>query len=271
MTGRFTVMIATAGLAACGSMANDGYHGEPLAKLQGTVESHLDNPPADVGAAVIWMPSSTYMLEHGDGRVWNMATAAGFGTLVDVTGSFPASFAITLYEPPPELALEARSAARRDALGKVVAVDRAKVVDNGDGTVDVRGALIGSTDQIDDGFATTQLHVVFNEGDDDTEDPGAQLPWSSAGYHLVRETQGSLTCNFFMSDQDCIDTSRPAMPNVSDEALLEFCHAPHQVSGMQEEVALATSLVISLAGAPLYMAQEPEGGFYDPAKVPTCP
>lgn len=74
-------------LFACSSQVQSDYPGEPIATLHGKVTANaasLESIP-DVSAAI----------------VWSQVRPEFVGERVDVQGSFPASFKLDLFEPPP--------------------------------------------------------------------------------------------------------------------------------------------------------------------------
>src|SRR5688572_18255149 len=74
-------------LFACSSQVQSDYPGEPIATLRGEVTAKAANLEAipDVSAAI----------------VWSQVKPEFVGERVDVQGSFPASFKLDLFEPPP--------------------------------------------------------------------------------------------------------------------------------------------------------------------------
>lgn len=75
-------------LLACSSQVESDYRGEPIATMHGVVSTRaeLDSIP-DVSAAIVWL--------HADSQPRMV------GERIDVTDSFPASFTLNLYGPPP--------------------------------------------------------------------------------------------------------------------------------------------------------------------------
>ncbi|WP_437925678.1 hypothetical protein WMF37_42600 [Sorangium sp. So ce291] len=82
-------------LAACGdSQVGSDYPGEALLTVEGTIVNELDAAPTGPVDAVL---------------VWNSVTSdtenENFPVRTTVTGSFPASFTLSIHAPPPESAL----------------------------------------------------------------------------------------------------------------------------------------------------------------------
>jgi hypothetical protein len=85
---RYSVLSLLA-LAACDSQVDSEHQGEPLATIAGSVTSIRAAPPADSEVVVLWVNSSgSPDLEGGDS--------------VEVDGSFPAQFQLSMYEPPED-------------------------------------------------------------------------------------------------------------------------------------------------------------------------
>ena len=84
-------------LCGCAAQVDEDYQGEPIAKLQGVVVvgSSAESIP-EVNAAIVW----TTRGENGTRYI---------GERIPVDGSFPASFSLSLFGPPPPQA-EARAA-----------------------------------------------------------------------------------------------------------------------------------------------------------------
>ena len=72
-------------LFACSSQVQSDYQGEPVATLRGKVVAKKASLESDVNAAI----------------VWNTVDPRYLGERIDVSGGFPASFTLSLYEPPP--------------------------------------------------------------------------------------------------------------------------------------------------------------------------
>jgi hypothetical protein len=225
--------LVTAGLAAslpaCAGVTGEDYKGTALATLGGVVTSDPGAPTRDIAAAVVWMPKREWFVANRDGTLSNMGDGAAMGTLVDVEGEFPASFQISIYEPPPAIAHNDSwdETSFFTAEGRVVAVDRALVVDNGDGTVDLRNALIGSSDQIDGRFETTQF-VLWYLSDDARE--GWKPAFKTKGYHLL-QSNGQLTCQLFPSYEECVTVVTQSLPDLRPDVVDTFCRSPHQIVG----------------------------------------
>ncbi len=81
-------------LTACGTQVDGGYHGEPLASVKGTLTSSAATPPTSADVVLYWVADEG--MGEGDYSVTERAS---------VTGSFPASFELDVFAPPPARAL----------------------------------------------------------------------------------------------------------------------------------------------------------------------
>ncbi len=92
MRHTIALTLTCAALAACGSVADSDYRGEPLASLRGTVTAAagltIDRP---IDVSILWLHED----DDGDGD--SLTTQS-----VTVEGSFPSNFELVLNEPPPE-------------------------------------------------------------------------------------------------------------------------------------------------------------------------
>lgn len=83
--------LASLALAGCDSQVDPDYRGEPLATVHGSVAAESQAPAAG-DAVLVWQnPAGSPDL--------------AIGVSTPVTGSFPASFTMPIYEPPPEAAV----------------------------------------------------------------------------------------------------------------------------------------------------------------------
>ena len=82
-------------LAACGDpQVGSDYPGEALLTVQGTITNELDEAPAGpIDAVLVWN-----IEKQGDGT-------ENFPVRATAVGSFPASFTLSVHEPPPESGL----------------------------------------------------------------------------------------------------------------------------------------------------------------------
>lgn len=102
---------------ACDSQTDSDYRGEVLAELRGvvTVPAALE-PPDAMEIIVLWD------FDNGDGDEF-------LGQSAEVRGEFPARFALSITEPPPDIVLgEADPLGRRGAIGYVAAIPKGKKV-----------------------------------------------------------------------------------------------------------------------------------------------
>ncbi len=83
-----TKLLLLVSLAACDSQVDGDHNGTPLAKLEGSVQNLRTAPVnADAEVVILWMNSS------GSPDIAAAET-------VPVEGNFPASFELSIYEPP---------------------------------------------------------------------------------------------------------------------------------------------------------------------------
>lgn len=104
MLDSFTKLCAAGALSCllgCAGQADTSYRGEPLARLHGRVEaaSTQSEEPPPLAAALIW----SQIAPNADAKV--AIARPRLGTSVPVSGGFPASFTLDVYEPPPDGAL----------------------------------------------------------------------------------------------------------------------------------------------------------------------
>lgn len=275
MTKTMFILGSLASLAACGSMADPSYQGESMAKLTGTVRSQLGEVPSDVTAAIVW--ATAPFDETASPTTPFLLSQASYGTAVDVDGTFPSTFTLNVYEPPPDIAMSPDISTDPDhplhiAMGRVFAVDPARVTANDDGTENVRDAILGSSDQlVGDGFGTAQYFLYYYDAD--MPDDDATFPGLKKGYHLQR-FDGDLTCATTLdsiSVDDCIAAwgSDPDNANEVAEARA-FCTTPIVAVKGYEDIDLATPLTITLA-APEYITLDFFAGVYPSNHLPDCP
>jgi hypothetical protein len=281
-------------------MVDQDYKGEPLAQLTGTVSSSLTNAPEGIAAAIVWEPQVAEIDIH---TFTNTKRYLERATLVDVEGEFPTSFTLTLFEPPPEDRFEPLGIPANEAgdgvwmaKGRIIAVDRAHIVENGDGTVDLSAALLGSTDRIDEQFEATNFELWYLDRAFE-DDPLGQYTGMSAGYHLMRMGPLPVACavpTFYSDAATCHDVLRAEYLDRYGEALSEtflakFCNSPLQT--IREEappeqywvdVPLDTPLTMSLVDGPTYTVPYgyqdiPNAGFvpatagiYPESALPAC-
>lgn len=86
------VSLAILALAACDSQVDGDHQGTPLAEIGGSVRNTRTLPTGDAEVVLVWQNSS--------GSPDITATDA-----VEVDGSFPAQFTLSIFEPPPDALL----------------------------------------------------------------------------------------------------------------------------------------------------------------------
>lgn len=272
--------LLTLALAACGTLEGADYRGEPIAQLGGTMTSARATDPRDLAAAIVWMPYLDEPVGFG-----NAGLGASFGRLLDIEGNFPASFHIPLYATPSDAEMRGVGFVLPDdgtplgwgvMFGKIVVVDRTHVTDNGNGTFDMRDALVGSTDALDDMYwpgkvQATEVQLMYVTADADVEpEILAGEPIYQRGYHLfASDVFGTIACgDAAKCEQDLLADPWTAM---FPAAFIEgYCHAPH-ADVQFSQVPLDTELHVTVSDEPLYIDERPNGGLYDRSKVPTCP
>ena len=95
-------------LVACDAQVDADHQGTALAQLSGTVRNTRTQSVTDTEVVVVWINSS------GDPDVF--ATGA-----VDVSGSFPSQFSLSIYAPPDALALNDDGTGAQFAVGTIIA------------------------------------------------------------------------------------------------------------------------------------------------------
>jgi hypothetical protein len=94
--------------AACGDQAPADYQGEPLAILTGTLDSQLSDPLPAADLVLAW-PDETQI----QGNEVPITTFQR----VELASTFPASFSVEIFQPPPESAYHVRPATGVTFLG----------------------------------------------------------------------------------------------------------------------------------------------------------
>ena len=90
--------------AGCDAHTGSDYQGEPLATLNGEVRLERDSPPPSDEIEVFYQNYGDYVSakeETGPGDLMQFAIVES----IPVTGDYPASFTLDLFEPPPVEAL----------------------------------------------------------------------------------------------------------------------------------------------------------------------
>jgi hypothetical protein len=109
-----------AALAACSAQAGTSYPGEPLATLTGTVQTASEDQspsPAPMDAALVWASVQFSPSEQ------LIQSVHWVGESAPVSGQFPATFTLNVYQPPPDSALIAcPSSSAHIAVAFIVAV-----------------------------------------------------------------------------------------------------------------------------------------------------
>jgi hypothetical protein len=103
------VLLACAA-AGCDSQAGDGYEGEPLAMMFGTVTSDLDDTPANMEAVLLWNVEAGSEVDHIHSE------------RVAVSSQFPAEFQMELFEPPVDDALNQFQGESRFGIAYILAL-----------------------------------------------------------------------------------------------------------------------------------------------------
>lgn len=112
-------------LLGCGKATDKKYQGDPLATVHGRIELGGNfQPTGPVQLALIWYPAG--------GISFNSPPASVITRDVTYTGQFPQSFALDLFQPPPDAALLTGDTGSHAAFGVVLAF----IDGNGNGTLD---------------------------------------------------------------------------------------------------------------------------------------
>jgi hypothetical protein len=163
----------------CTSQVDDGYRGEPLAKVSGTVETDGTTiAPASVAAALVWAQA-----RFGIGSQ-QLESLRWLAESTPVTGQFPAKFTLNIYQPPPAEALIAcPSSTAHIAAAFVVAFDGAADLS----APDFQKALVGRAAK----------YLLFYVDSDQAAgwscfpDLGFTLTTPAKGYHLMQVVPNS--------------------------------------------------------------------------------
>jgi len=94
MLEKLSLLVALAPLVACASQVDSSHQGTALAKIEGEIRNTRTQPLTSNGAEVV----AVWLADSGSGDI----TVA---ESVDVSGSFPAQFSLSIYEPPMDTLL----------------------------------------------------------------------------------------------------------------------------------------------------------------------
>jgi len=229
---------------SCDPQADSDYPGEPLLTLSGQVKS--DGPLPALEAAMLWQRGEPPAVDQQD-----LATRA------PVQATFPATFTVHLYHPPPAPARRslapgepgwARAAAAAIPQGIAASqiagaaggaaipgpaaggpADAGSAPDGGapppDGGVGVGPATAPPGYGIDPGHWIIHLASDAKEGSLTAYWLGAPM---SAGFHLVRVTAVDPKCVTDAELQSCIDDL--AVRGLIGDSARSFCLAPYRLS-----------------------------------------
>jgi len=251
LPGLVTLAVLAAG---CDPQADASYKGEPLASLHGTVQVAEGQAVApDVFTSIVWH-------DFAD------SDSAALSEPVAVEGSFPAEFALEVYEPPPSSVLyDVEDPDTQELTGKNIAIGYIAVLppDTPDGDMQlVHEAALGiDNDHLlvyaDQAVDEALLRGVF---------PGGLVP----GYQLFRVTRPDLNAEaeacrapFDACSEACFASFCSADGSDCQEGLLpciEDCEAQHDTSQCPEYVddqdqleptAMTSELSIILGGPKL--------------------
>lgn len=178
MTHSFSSLLALISVSSalgCAGQADTSYRGEPLARLQGRVETAsrttVESPP--LSAALVWAQTAP----NADAKV--AIARPRVGSTVPVSGRFPAEFTLDVYEPPPDGALFSCASEASGAFGRMATASvRASR----------RGASASSGDPFDFYGEVKDFRVVYVDADLPAVSacPGGAL---AKGYHLFHRIE----------------------------------------------------------------------------------
>lgn len=168
MTTAVTMAAALSVLAVtgCDAQTGDDYLGEPLADLHGVVRNEGERPPDDLRMMIVWLAEI--------GREDTMVIQGA-----RLSGEFPVSFRLELYDPPPREALNDFS--RGGTMEGETLIGTAYFI--------AAAADATLTDPGSGPFGGSEEHIlVWVEEDIEPGSRGARFVGGplEAGYHLMR-------------------------------------------------------------------------------------
>ena len=210
-----SIALCMLALAACQPQAETSYPGEPLVTLQGQVKSNGSSLPLE--AAMLW--------QRGDPPSTNDVELA---TRAPVQAGFPASFTISIYQPPPAAARHALAAGL-----PVFARANAGAVPQGVAVASVPSLPVSGSPS----YGIDAGHWLIHLSED--AKPGSVMEWwlgasLPAGFHLLRAS--------------------PVDPACMTPALLSAC-----VAGLQGRGLADASAAAALCLAPYRLTLAPPG------------
>ena len=169
------LLACVAALAACDPQATTDYAGEEMASIRGVMSSGVTDVPDGLVPILSWQDS-------------------GVGTTIDVLVSFPSTFAIDLYQPPPdEVLVDFPSMSERPGEIRI-----------GFGGIELWPFAVAEDGRYPLGVAERHM-ILYAEGDMAEGTLGAAYVGAvlAAGYHVVKVIPGEHpSCRG--GDYDCI-------------------------------------------------------------------
>lgn len=136
-------LLPLAALLGCSSQADTGYRGEPLATLSGSVVTGTSlAPSSSVSAAIAWAQPK---LLFGGASGQTLTDVGYVGESTPVAGTFPASFTLDVFEPPPTASqIPCSTGGATISAGFVVALSKVSA----SGTIDPNDVLGASNEYL---------------------------------------------------------------------------------------------------------------------------
>lgn len=204
------------GMCACEPQADSAYPGEPLITLGGQVKS--SGPVPELEAAMLWQRGDPPSMDQQD-----LATRA------PVEATFPATFTVHLYHPPPAAARRRLAAGEPEyARASAAAIPKgiaATQVGNGAPPASPGPSSLPYGYGIDAGHWIIYLASDVRAGSVTEWWLGAAMP---AGFHLLRVTPINPAC--FSADQLQACKADLVGRGLSDAGANAFCLAPYRLS-----------------------------------------
>jgi hypothetical protein len=200
-------------LWSCDPQADSDYPGEPLVTLTGQVKSNGPLPPLE--AAMLWQRGDPPSMDHQD-----LATRA------PVQATFPATFTVHLYHPPPPAAL--RSLAPGEPF---FARANAAAIPQGIAAAQIAGGALPAAGPPGNSYGIDAAHWIIHLASDARERSitawwlGAPM---NAGFHLVRVSAIDPACMTAGQLQAC--TADLVQRGLTEDKAHAFCVAPYRLS-----------------------------------------
>ncbi len=199
-------------LLSCDPQADSDYPGEPLLTLTGQVKSNGPLPPLE--AAMLWQRGDPPSMDQQD-----LATRA------PVQATFPASFTVHLYHPPPAAAVRSLTPGE-----PTWARANAAAIPQGIAAAQIGGALPAAGPAANS-YGVDAAHWIIHLSADAPE--GSITAWwlgapMNAGFHLMRVTAVDPACMTAEQLQGC--TAELERRGLTEDKAHAFCVAPYRLS-----------------------------------------